>query len=205
MNHDIYIFGSAVRGEVDHTSDIDVLVVPFGEGQSAYPQGWSVYSPNVIQEYYSLGRLFAWHLHFESKCISSIEKTPFLEALGKPSPYVDAIKDISELEQLFQESITEIRKGTNSLMFELGIAYTSIRDIAMSASWGMLDRPCFSRNAPYLLPVACPISAETYKMAMRARLNSTRGLDIDIDEERASQELLNAPVTKWIRTLRNSL
>ena len=48
MNHDIYLFGSAVRGEVDETSDADVLVVPFGPKSDRYPDEWSVYSPQVL-------------------------------------------------------------------------------------------------------------------------------------------------------------
>ncbi len=46
MSHDLYIFGSAMRGEISGTSDIDVLVVPLDNIQTEYPEGWS---PSVCQ------------------------------------------------------------------------------------------------------------------------------------------------------------
>jgi len=205
MSHDIYVFGSAVRGEVDQTSDIDILVIPLEEQQLRFPKEWSVYSPQILQEYFSDGRLFAWHLYLESKCIHSANGTPYLEALGEPSPYSTVIQDINELEELYMESIKEMRSGTNSLIYELGIAYTAIRDIGMSASWALMERPCFSRNAPYLLPLPCPVPVPVYRSSMLARHSSTRGVDSGIDGTEISQALLQVPVIKWIQSLRNAI
>lgn len=205
MSHDIYIFGSVVRGEVEITSDIDILVVPFDEQRGRFPEEWSVYSTEVLNEYFSCGRLFAWHLFLESKCIYSHNGTPYLETLGKPSPYSTALQDIDELEELLQQSLSEIRSGTNSLIYELGIAYTAIRDIAMSASWALMKRPCFSRNAPFVLPLPCPISTAAYHGSMLARHISTRGIDHTIDMIKISKELLRAPVTPWIQSLRKAI
>ncbi len=67
MSHEIYIFGSAVRGEISRTSDIDVLVIPMKGERTEYPTSWSVYSPEIIESYFRDGRLFAWHLHLEAK------------------------------------------------------------------------------------------------------------------------------------------
>lgn len=203
MNHDIYIFGSAVRGEISSSSDIDVLAVPLGNCRRDYPSSWSVYSPEIIQSYFRTGRLFAWHLHLEAKCIYSVSATPFLAELGVPASYSSAHTDIDDLEGMLHDSLLEIEAGTNNLIFELGIAYTAIRDIAMAASWKMMGRPCFSRRAPYMLPVICPLPVDVYSGAMLARHSSTRGIDLDINATHIAKELLLSPVLHWVNEIRN--
>jgi len=203
VNHDLYIFGSAVRGEVSSSSDIDVLVIPLDSFRGGYPSDWSVYSPETIQSYFHGGRLFAWHLHLEAKCIYSAGPKPYLSTLGAPAPYSSVAKDIDDLEGMLRESLLEIQRQTSSLVYELGITYTAIRDIAMAASWTLMERPCFSRNAPYLLPRPCPLSSEAYKGAMLARHSSTRGNDHDIEPGRIAEALLTAPILPWVRDIRN--
>lgn len=205
MNHDLYIFGSAVRGEVSPSSDIDVLVIPLGNPRGGYPNDWSVYSPETIQSYFHTGRLFAWHLHLEAKCIHSAGLTPYLSTLGSPAPYSSVSKDIDDLEGMLRETLLEIKRPTINLIYELGIAYTAIRDIAMAASWALMGRPCFSRNAPYLLPRPCPLPSEAYKGAMFARHSSTRGSDHDIESGRIADALLSAPLLPWVGDIRNAI
>lgn len=205
MIHDLYIFGSAVRGEVSSSSDIDVLVIPLGDNQGEYPSDWSIYSPEIIQSYFQAGRLFAWHLHLEAKCIHSANPVPYLSALGSPAPYSSIENDIDDLEGLLRESLLQIQRQTSSLIYELGISYTAIRDIAMASSWALMERPCFSRNAPYLLPRPCPLPLDMYKGAMLARHSSTRGSDYEIDSERVAKALLAAPIFPWISDIRKAL
>jgi len=204
MSHEIYIFGSITRGEICPTSDVDVLVLPFSEDRSQFPAGWSIYSPTLIEEYFRKGRLFAWHLHSEARCIYSPNAMPFLDSLGKPAAYSTMAQDIDELEKLLIEAVAEIRAKTNSLIYELGIVYTAIRDIAMSASWALLSQPCFSRNAPYCLPLPCPVSEDVYYRAMLARHSSTRGIEIDFDLDKTSQEIARAPLGHWVQSLRKA-
>ena len=130
---------------------------------------------NLSAIIFSQGRLFAWHLYLEAKSIFSQNETPFLYTLGAPAEYSTMEKDIDDLEQLLQEAISELKNGTKSVVYELGIIYTAIRDIAMSASWSYLGRPCFSIDAPYKLPNPCPLKNSVYKTAMLARHSSTRG------------------------------
>lgn len=205
MNHDLYIFGSAVRGEVSPSSDIDVLVIPLCSPRGKYPNDWSVYSPEIIESYFHAGRLFAWHLYLEAKCIHFAGPTPYLSTLGAPAPYSSVGKDIDDLEGMLRESLLEIQRQTSSLIYELGIAYTAIRDIAMAASWALMARPCFSRNAPYLLPRPCPLPPEAYKGAMLARHTSTRGSDHDIESGRIAEALLTAPLFPWVGDIRNAI
>ncbi len=204
MSHEIYVFGSVTRGEIAPTSDIDVLVFPFAGERSRFPSGWSVYSPALIEEYYRKGRLFAWHLHLEAQCVYSPNATPYLDTIGPPATYSTMSQDVDDLEDLLIEALAEIRAKTKSIVYELGIAYTAIRDIAMSASWVFFDQPCFSRNAPYVLPFPCPLPVAAYHSAMLARHSSTRGIDTDIDTANTSQELLQAPLGPWIQALRDA-
>ena len=202
MKHEIYVFGSICRGESCPTSDVDVLVLPFNDDRSNFPTSWSIYAPELVREYFTQGRLFAWHLHLEAKCLFSPYEIPFLSVLGSPAPYTTMSKDIDELEELLQETIHELESGTRNVVYELGITYTAIRDLAMSASWAWLGAPCFSSNAPYQLPKPCPLKIATYKQAMLARHSSTRGTEIGTDLDRAVDEIIRAPFAQWIASLR---
>jgi Nucleotidyltransferase domain len=206
MSHEIYIFGSATRGEVSSTSDVDVLVIPRGsEPRENFPAAWSVYSTQTVESYYRTGRLFGWHLHLEAKCIFSHERRNFLDSLGPPAPYTTYRDDVSDLEAILAESLTQIRNGTNSLVYELGLVYTAVRDIAMSASWRMLAAPDFSREAPFRLPLAFPLSKVDYQVAMLARHSSTRGSDVEIDADSAAGAVLAAPLIRWVDEIRRLL
>lgn len=206
MNHEIYIFGSVARGEVSSTSDVDVLVIPRGPGpQESYPAAWSVYSTTTVESYYRQGRLFAWHLHLEAKCVFAPGGANFLDSIGPPAPYTTYREDISDLEAIMGEALAQIRNGTNSLIYELGLVHTAIRDIAMSASWRMLAAPNFSREVPFMLPLACPLSKDVYQAAMLARHNSTRGAEVRIDAEAAAKAVLAAPLIRWVDNIRRLL
>lgn len=205
MNHEIYVFGSVVRGEISRTSDIDVLVIPTGGSRADYPASWSVYSPETIESYFRAGRLFAWHLYLEAQRIYPLEGASFLEELGKPAPYESAQSDITDLETILMDALLEIRSGTNSLVYELGIAYTAIRDIAMSASWTLLEKPDFSRYTPFALPVVCPLPIEAYRGAMLARHTATRGTAYPFNPQVIAAQLIAAPILDWVSDVRRSV
>jgi hypothetical protein len=103
---------------------------------------------------------------------------------------------------LLQEAIHELKTGTKSVVYELGIVYTAIRDIAMSASWALLGTPCFSSDAPYRLPKPCPLEFVTYNQAKISRHSSTRGAEIEGDLDQAINEIICAPFEQWIESLR---
>ena len=109
------------------------------------------------------------------------------------------------MEAILAESLTQIRKGTISLVYELGLIYTAVRDIAMSASWRMLPAPDFSREAPFRLPAAFPLSKVDYQTAMLARHRSTRGSEVEIDAESAARAVLAAPLIPWVDEIRRML
>jgi hypothetical protein len=206
MNHELYAFGSVVRGDVTPSSDVDILVVPTEDGHTdRYPYSWSIYQRSILGEYFAQGRLFAWHLYRESICLFTPHPDPWLKTLGAPAPYRTAREDVRELRVLLDETLDSIRRGSTSLVYELGLAYTAIRDISMSASWAVMGAPNFSRNAPFDLPYPCPIESRAYAIAMASRHASTRGFDIPAGLEGAAAAITVAPLSAWIDRLQEHL
>lgn len=206
MKGDIYIFGSTVRGEVEKDSDIDVLVIPSSETErESFPNSWSVYSQNTIRNYFEQGRLFAWHLYLEAKCVYSSEENSFMANLGTPKSYITFDEDIANLEILLEEALVELQKNSPNLIYELGIIYTALRDIAMVASSRLLKKPNFSRNSPYKLPITFPIPMDIYQGMMQARLISTRDMTCTVDFEKLRNIVISLPIKKWVDSVKDSL
>jgi len=206
MSHDIFIFGSLVRGEVSRTSDSDVLVIPVDDAhRDAYPAAWSVYHRGTMKSYFDDGRLFAWHLHLESRCVFSAGPENWLQTIGTPAPYRTAKSDVDSLTEILETSLIELRNGSNSEIYELGICYTALRDIAMSASWRMLGLPSFSRDAPFMLPDPVPLSRAAYARAMNARHYSTRGGAVPEAVGETVKLMLDAPLIVWAQTIGDGL
>jgi hypothetical protein len=203
MTHEIYIFGSMTRGEVSPSSDADVLVILDSSDENLFPPSWSVYSRNTIETYFTMGRLFAWHLHLEAVRVYPRSGTGFLAELGEPAPYSSIAEDLAELKSLLLDSVLELQNGSPSPIYELGLAYTAIRDIAMAASWAMLDRPSFSRYAPYELPVRCPLPLAIYETAMCARHASTRGSAVPREYDLAANCIKAFPILEWVESVRS--
>lgn len=205
MSHELYLFGSICRGETTPTSDVDVLAIPFELNSSQFPKSWSVYSPELLRRYFQEGRLFAWHLHLEAKCVFSTRSESFLASLGPPAPYSTIADDIDDLNVLLNESLTELASGTENIIYELGIAYTAIRDLAMSASWSLLGSPCFSADAPFRLPLDPPLPRDVYHQTMIARHASTRGSQLNFDPINTAEIVKNAPIANWVELLREAI
>lgn len=205
MSHELYVFGSLARGEVSPSSDVDILAIPGADNRRDFPRTWSVYSKETIESYFRAGRLFAWHLHLEAVRVYPLQGSSFLTGLGSPNSYTTARADIIELEALLEGALRELRCGTDSVIYELGIGYTAIRDIAMAASWRMLGKPSFSRNAPYLLPVNCPLPLKSFHTAMLARHASTRGTAEPQGLSEAVASFQHLPLLEWAASIRRSV
>jgi predicted nucleotidyltransferase len=205
MSYEIYIFGSAVRGDVAKNSDVDVLVITNQvEDKSNFPEAWSIYSKKSIEKLFSQGKLFAWHLHLDAKCIYSTKPKNFLEEIGEPAEYKDLIGDFSALSELLDDSLSEM-KTTNSEVFEIGLIYTALRDIAMVASTALCDRPCFSRYSPYEIPLKISLPKDLYESMIEARLTSTRGLEFTRDASFIIDELVSYNIKRWVQEVKKKL
>jgi hypothetical protein len=204
MNYEIYAFGSITRGEISPSSDVDILVIDSDGNNSRFPGDWSVYSRKTIEMYYRTGRLFAWHLHLEAVRIYPKTGTSFLSKLGAPSPYASASDDISDLRLLLEGSISELQSGTPNQVYELGLVYTAIRDIAMAASWSILGSPSFSRYAPYEISPTCPLPRLAYEVAMNSRHAATRGAHMPLDYDVTTRAVQTSPILEWVESVRTT-
>jgi len=191
------------RGEVSPSSDADVLVIQDDPQPESFPPSWSVYSRKTIETYFASGRLFAWHLYLEAVRIYPRSGNGFLAELGEPAAYCSLNEDLADLRLLLENSLLELQNNSPSKIYELGIAYTAIRDIAMAASWSLLARPSFSRYAPYELPVRCPLHIGDYETAMRARHASTRGTAEPVGYDLAAYHLVASPILEWAESVRS--
>ncbi|MGN5077006.1 nucleotidyltransferase domain-containing protein [Aeromonas veronii] len=206
MKKEIYIFGSAVRGDVEKNSDIDVLVISdTNNRKDHFPDEWSVYSYKSIREFYESGRLFAWHLHLDSKCIYKKSEKSFLDSLGEPAIYSSFKSDFESLKEILLLSLREIENSTASFIFEVGVTYTAIRDLAMIASTKLHIRPCFSRYSPYQLPLEFPINKDIYELMICARLASTRGYVITEKDKFSLYGLSTKKIRMWLKELEEVL
>lgn len=185
----ISIFGSATRNDTDHLSDIDLLVlvedhkgtVPVdeifllfsGEQQKKLSISW--YGENKLKEMFANGHLFAWHLFLESTPLNQSVKIS--ELLGKPSDYNTALVDIEGLIELLNSTRNELINKSPNIIYELGLIYLAARNIAMSASWHLLEKPEFGRYTPSIIKnPEFPINRNDYEVLMKCRMASQRGL-----------------------------
>jgi len=179
---ELYAFGSIVRGEIDALSDVDILAIITDSSivNIEFRSDWSVYSKDNIASYFRDGKLFAWHLYLESKCIFSDADTDFLMSLGRPNDYTESKDDIAGFIEMIKDCFVSIENKDSSLIYEIGLLAVCIRDIAMCASWSLCDKPVFSRVAPFLLPINSPVSLVLYNEMYKARFSNTRGVFCDI-------------------------
>lgn len=187
----IRLFGSAARGDSDDDSDLDVLLVvrddaaPREVGRErdvnrSIPPGAdvSVYSGSRIKELFAAGSLFAWHLYRESSSLLDLDAPDFVDDVGAPASYSNAVEDIRVLLDDLRELPGHIRTCPANVVFEAGNAYVCLRNIAISLSWFLPSGPVFGRSAPFclgpLMQREFPISPEEYQVLMRCRRAGSR-------------------------------
>lgn len=179
------IFGSQIRGDADNLSDVDILIVtdsgkPDTKVVSKYigdnfsqNGDFSIYSLSRLKEMYNSGHLFAWHLFRESKHIPYLDTKNLIFELGKPQPYKNANQDIAEL-----INVLETIEAGLSNVYEAGLLYVCLRNIAISASWHSELGLKFGRRAPFELGEAMPkfpLKASEYDLLAACRHATTRG------------------------------
>lgn len=188
----IRAFGSRIRGDHDDISDRDILIVLRESERPNDPDAIvsavadalgekidaAIYSERHLRTLFREGHLFAWHLWRESMAVGGASPT-FIEEIGPPAPNQDAADEVHDLRLLmscfYPESTTE------TLIYDAGILYVIIRNVATSATWFCgpqnLD---FSRRSPWALHAAGgptpPLSEADYRQLVQARKATTAGL-----------------------------
>ena len=177
---ELYLFGSVITGDVDSGSDVDVLVVIDDlKNRENYPDAWSVYSRQRIEELFRAGTLFSWHLYLDAILIYPSTSLGLIQSIGEPSEYTSYIVEVEQLVKLARNSVEEIESCTKSWIYEYGLLYVAARDIAMASFKKLNDRFVFSRFAPFELKRNIfPFTKKEYEYLMQCRRATTRGLKV---------------------------
>ena len=175
-NMHIYAFGSIWRGEVDASSDIDLLTIVDGRDLRFDAEIFSIYGYSRIKAIWREGNPFAWHLSLESRLLHSSDGVDFLQSIGSPERYQRSATDCAKFRDIFKAASEALRNGSSSPIFELSSVFLAMRNIATCYSLGVLDKPDFSRRSALRLQGdSLEIEDKVFSMIERARILSTRG------------------------------
>jgi hypothetical protein len=184
----VAVFGSYGRGDFDAFSDLDVLVVvKDGSGTTSeqvvteaimplLPKQPSIsfYGERKLRSMFDEGHLFAWHLYLESYGIAGFPDLRM--SFGRPGSYRTALEDIAGLVEILDDVEGQIQAAPQNSIFEMGVLYVCVRNIAMSASWYLGRQPDFGRYSPFAFPeLPFPLPKTLYDKTMQCRMASTRG------------------------------
>ncbi|ANM14026.1 MULTISPECIES: nucleotidyltransferase domain-containing protein [unclassified Rhizobium] len=215
-----YVFGSVGRGQADHLSDLDILaVVENAKGKvpenvvlATVPatlrrmkSSISWYGENRLREMFANGELFAWHLHRETRPL--FDTQGFLAKLGTPSPYRDTERDVASFIKVMREIPAQIALNQGNAIYEAGLIYVCLRNIAMSASWDLCDAPDFSRYSIFNLGGVprCPLSQVEFEQAMFCRMAGQRGAPPPDGVDAAFVIDVHSRVWPWLEALSERL
>lgn len=178
----IYIFGSIVRGEIDHYSDVDLLLIKDDEISDADPSKYSIYTEERIKSMFTEGNPFAWHLFYESVLVYSSGED-YIKSLGVPSIYSNCKSDLQKFKELFEQSFNSLKDNNFSTTFDLSMIFLAIRNFATCYSLGVYEKPIFARTSfEKLIDFPLNINRKVVDLLMMSRISSTRGLSYEIDE-----------------------
>lgn len=201
MSKHLYAFGSICRGEIDESSDVDLLACISKQDAGIDSKRFSIYTYERISELWLEGNPFAWHLHLESKLLYASDGKDFLSNLGCPSEYSKSIYDCEKFRSLFLESSASFLSSNNSTTFHISCMFLAARNFATCYSLGA-GTPVFSRYAPVLIKDSLEIAGEDFNAYIRARILSTRGYgqalsNTDIERVKNTAHL----IVEWMDSL----
>lgn len=196
-----YAFGSICRGEIDRSSDIDLLACVSASTNTIDPDKFSIYQHDRLRQLWLQGNPFAWHLHLESKLLFSSNGEDFIASLGPPTTYTEVAVDCSKFARLFAESHAQLSKTLNSATFNLSCMFLAARNFATCYSF-YRGKPNFSRNSPLLIERPLNVEKSIFSILSRARVLSTRGLGDPLTPAEILSALNAAPtILGWMSDL----
>jgi len=207
----IYAFGSVCRGEVDASSDIDMLAIVNGYDYRFNPSDYSVYSYERIHDLWEQGNPFAWHLFLESKLVYSQDDIDYLKSIGEPSTYKSGITDCEKFREIFLSAKESIDSSVLTEIFDLSSVFLAVRNFATCYSLHSDIAPDFSRNSARNLSAnSIPIDDSTYSLFERARVLCTRGLGeilspAEIDKAKITLDEIDSWMMKILSTIKSGI
>lgn len=205
----IYAFGSICRGEVDASSDIDMLAIVNGHDARFNPSDYSIYSYARIRDLWEQGNPFAWHLFLESRLVYTSDNIDYLRSFGEPSKYNSGIADCKKFREIFLSAKESICSSELTEVFDLSSIFLGIRNFATCYSLHCNTKPDFSRNsARNLGGCSIPIDDSTYSLFERARVLCTRGVGellspSEVDKAKMEMDMINSWMIKILRKIKS--
>jgi hypothetical protein len=190
------LFGSVARGDDDELSDLDVLaLVQNGAGVVADAEVLATLPAKVAERAATIswygadrylgmhrtGGLFSWHLFLDGRILH--DPSGLLGRLGAPTPYCRALADVDAFIEIAADLPSQLGRAACNAVYEMGVLYVCLRNVAMSGSASLSGRPDFTRMAPYHL-AGCPtlkVPEQEYHLSMLCRLAGQRGLPLPGD------------------------
>lgn len=203
MNEYIYAFGSICRGELDSSSDIDILVVNDIGYSKNQKSNYSYYRKDTIKNLWNEGNPFAWHLHKESKIIYSQLGDNFLQDLGTPNKYNRLIQDLNNLKEIFEDAKDSVLQNMKSVEFDLSTIFLVIRNVATCFELGVNQKFCFSRDSALQISTnKLEIEANAYQTLRKCRILSTRGIGESLTSKQLEEAIVSIPeIENWIKNI----
>lgn len=173
----IYVFGSVCRGEVDLSSDVDLLAITDKNQTSFNPDVYSIYSYKKINSLWSEGNPFAWHLFAEARLAFASDASDYIKGLGQPAVYKKCAVDCQKFSDLFSDAMKALDQEGCSTVFELSNMFLAMRNFATCYALGIQGDLVFSRDAAlHIGKKSVPIEMTTHSLLEHARILSTRGI-----------------------------
>ncbi|MCF2900380.1 nucleotidyltransferase domain-containing protein [Pseudoalteromonas sp. OFAV1] len=207
----IYAFGSVCRGEVDTSSDIDMLAIVSDSDSRFNPSDYSVYSYGRINDLWNQGNPFAWHLFLESKLVYSQDDIDFLKSIGEPNCYKSGVEDCEKFYEIFLSAKNSIDSSDLTEIFDLSSVFLAVRNFATCYSLHSKLTPNFSRNsARNIGNHSITIDASTYSLLERSRVLCTRGVgeilnSVEIGQAKKSLDEIDSWMKGVLKIMKNDI
>ena len=207
----IYAFGSVCRGEVDISSDIDMLAIVNGYDSRFNPSDYSIYSYERIHDLWKQGNPFAWHLFLESKLVYSQDDIDHLRSIGEPSAYKTGIADCEKFREIFLSAKNSIENSDLTEIFDLSSVFLAVRNFATCYSLHSEINPDFSRNSARNLGAkSIPVDEPTYTSLERSRVLCTRGLGeilgrTEIDKAKSALSVIDSWMMDILKIMKSGI
>jgi hypothetical protein len=151
---ELWLFGSAARGDVDDLSDVDVLVAgaPGADVLDRLPYAASRvsvvrYSWDELEHMAAYGSLFLQHVRLEGRLLQP-ETSHRLRALLEQLPsYHRADRELASFRVVLHD-VEESLAGEPSPAFELSVIATALRHSCILGCYA-IDRPTFGRRTAF--------------------------------------------------------
>ena len=151
---EVWLFGSAARGDVDDVSDVDVLIagpltpkdldrLPYRRSQLSVVR----YSWDELAHMAAYGSLFLHHVRLEGRLVQPATGDRLRNLLDSLPPYHRAEHELTSFRQVLddvEESLTE----ESSPAFELSVIATAVRHSCILGCYA-IGRPTFGRRTAF--------------------------------------------------------